>query len=343
MGEKFNNFNEDKQRLLIIGLGSMGRRRLRLLSRFFPEVSLAAVESCPNRRDRVVSDFGCPVFENFQDAMERFSPSAVVVSTPPDAHSLFLTEALRRGIHTFSELDLLDDGYDEIISFEEQGSPIAFLSSTMLHRLENRWIMDNHGKAGVRKFYTYHVGQYLPDWHPWERYDDFFVGSARTNAIRELLCIELPWLTKSFGRVMEYRCAWSQTSSLKLPYPDTCHLLLCHSDGTTGSMTVDCVSRRAVRELRIDGEDGVIVWNGISESLRFLSPTGEDTALLAGESELERFEGYSEFISETPYMEELRHFFRLIAGEQTERMYGYAEHREILRLVDEFESNWGAR
>lgn len=333
----------DVLRILIIGLGSMGRRRLRLLSSFFPDLSLAAVDSRADRRETVSRDFGCPVFEGFEEALETFAPQALIVSTPPEAHAPFLTEALRRGIHTFSELDLVEDGYEEILPFEECGSPAVFLSSTMLYRGENRWIAQNHGMAGERKFYTYHVGQYLPDWHPWERYDQFFVGSGRTNAIRELLCIELPWLTRSFGKVTEQRCIWSRTGALPLPYPDTCHLLLRHADGTTGALTVDCVSRRAVRELRIDGEEGAIVWKGRVESLRFLAPSGEEIAPLGGEGEIKRVEGYAEFISETPYLEELRHFFHLIAGERTERLYGYAEHRRILRLADEIEGEWRER
>ncbi len=318
----------------------MGRRRLRLLSRSFPDLFLAAVDSRADRREVVARDFGCPVFEGFEEALEKFAPQALIVSTPPEAHAPFVTEALRRGIHTFTELDLVEDGYDEILPFEESGSPVVFLSSTMLFRGENRWIADNHGRAGERKFYNYHVGQYLPDWHPWERYDQFFVGSTRTNAVRELLCIELPWLIKSFGGVTEHSCLWSHTSSLTLPYPDTCHLLLRHSDGTTGALTVDCVSRRAVRELRIDGEDGMIVWKGGAESLHFLAPSGEEIVPRQGERELERMEGYAEFISETPYLEELRSFFSMIAGERTERLYSYAEHLRILRLADEIEKEW---
>jgi hypothetical protein len=165
---------------------------------------------------------------------------------------------------------------------------VAFLSSTPLYRSENRWIIGNHGKTGARKFYTYHVGQYLPDWHPWEKYDEFFVGSPRTNAIREILCIELPWLTECFGKVADFSCSWSRTSSLNLPYPDTCQVLLRHADGTAGNLTVDCVSRKAVRNLRISGEEGTILWEGNSQSLRYLPPSGEPVHPLLEEKELER-------------------------------------------------------
>lgn len=329
--------------LLLIGLGSMGRRRIRLLSSFFPGLLFAAVDSREDRRKVVAEQFRCSVFESFEEALDNFQPSVLVVSTPPDAHCGFLIDGLRRGLHTFSELDLLDDGYDDIIPYEERRWPVAFLSSTPLFRSENRWIIENRKRVGERCFYNYHVGQYLPDWHPWERYDEFFVGELRTNALRELLCIELPWLTKSFGKVAEFSCIWSHTSSLNLPYPDTCQVLLRHSDGTAGCLTVDCVSRQAIRELRISGEEGTIIWEGNSQSLRFLPPSGECVYPMRDEREIERQKGYAEFISETPYLEELRCFFRLIAGEKTERLYCYAEHREILRLVDDIERVWRER
>ncbi|MEA4952500.1 MAG: Gfo/Idh/MocA family oxidoreductase [Aminivibrio sp.] len=336
--------NEELQktisRALIVGLGSMGRRRLRLLSRFFPDLSLAVVDCREERREFVAREFDCLTFDGFREALESFAPQSLIVSTSPEAHAPFLTEAIRMGIHTFSELDLLDDGYDAILPLEEKGFPVAFLSSTPLYRSENRWIIGNHEKTGARKFYTYHVGQYLPDWHPWEKYDEFFVGSPRTNAIREILCIELPWLTECFGKVTDFSCSWSRTSSLNLPYPDTCQVLLRHADGTAGNLTVDCVSRKAVRNLRISGEEGTILWEGNSRSLCYLSPSGEPVHPLLQEKELERQAGYAEFISESPYLEELRHFFSLVSGETAERGYSYARHREILRLVDELERVW---
>ncbi|TDY58339.1 putative dehydrogenase [Aminivibrio pyruvatiphilus] len=324
----------------IAGLGSMGKRRLRLVRRFFPEMDIAVLDARQDRRDDVSRSYGCTVYESFEGGLADFSPDVLIVSTPPDAHALSIHSALEKGIHTFSELDLLDDGYDAILPFEENGFPVAFLSSTPLYRSENRWIIGNHGKTGARKFYTYHVGQYLPDWHPWEKYDEFFVGSPRTNAIREILCIELPWLTECFGKVTDFSCSWSRTSSLNLPYPDTCQVLLRHGDGTTGSFTLDCVSRKAVRNLLISGEEGTILWEGNSQSLRYLSPSGEPVHPLLDEKELERQAGYAQFISESPYLEELRHFFRLVSGETAERGYSYARHREILRLVDGLEREW---
>lgn len=331
--------NAFSKTLLIIGLGSMGRRRARLTKRFFPAVALAGVDSREDRRAHFARESDAVVFHSLEEALQSFAPGAAAVCTSPEEHGELVLRLVRDGIPVFSELDLVDDCYDEIVSIEERGVPAVFLSSTMLYRSENRWIIQHHAMAGERKHYTYHVGQYLPDWHPWEKYDEFFVGAARTNAIRELLCIELPWLLRAFGDIAEYRCQWGKTSSLSLPYPDTCQLLFRHTGGDMGALTIDCVSRKPVRNLRISGEEGTILWEGNAESLRFLPPSGDPLFPLREEKEIGRQDGYAEFISEEPYLEELRCFFDMIEG-RASRVYGYAEHRKILRLADAFERAW---
>ena len=331
----------DRYRVLVLGLGSMGRRRLRLLSRFFPDITLGGSDQRGDRRKAAEAEFSCPVFADFEEALRVFRPDALVVSTSPSHHKEFVLEGLRRGLHTFSELDLLADGYEELCVLERAREPAAFLSSTMLFREENRWIAENHGRIWRRKFYAYHVGQYLPDWHPWERYDAFFVREARTNAIREILAIEMPWLLWGFGKVMEYHVLWGKTSALNLPYPDTCQLLLRHGDGTQGALTIDCVARCPVRDFRLDGEEGFLVWHGTRASLKVVSPSGETTNPLSEEEDCAWEPGYADFISERPYLEELRCFLNRIAGKpETVPRYGYAEHGELLLWLDELERGW---
>ena len=41
----------------------------------------------------------------------------------------------------------------------------------------------------------YHYGGYLPSWHPWESYPEFYAGKKKTNAAREMVPFELQALT----------------------------------------------------------------------------------------------------------------------------------------------------
>src|SRR5207244_10661220 len=57
------------------------------------------------------------------------------------------------------------------------------------------------GRAfGPALVFTYHTGQWLPDWHPWEDYRDFFASRAATGACREILAIAVWWLVWGLGR-----------------------------------------------------------------------------------------------------------------------------------------------
>ena len=93
--------------------------------------------------------------------------------TAPITHAKIIARLLQAGVPVFTELNLVDDGYDELIAAaKEKGVPL-FLSSTMLYRGETQYI-----KRRVQEFsrpvnYIYHIGQYLPDWHPWENYKNF--------------------------------------------------------------------------------------------------------------------------------------------------------------------------
>ncbi|MCO7111156.1 hypothetical protein NIA69_21115 [Gemmiger formicilis] len=40
----------------------------------------------------------------------------------------------------------------------------------MLYRRETQYIKQQVAEFGKPVHYIYHIGQYLPDWHPWENY-----------------------------------------------------------------------------------------------------------------------------------------------------------------------------
>ena len=147
-GKPGGSMNVFSNKLLIIGLGSMGRRRARLTKRFFPAVALAGLDSQEDRRAHFAREYDAAVFRSLEEAIKSFAPGAAAVCTSPEQHGELVLRLMRDGIPTFSELDLVEDCYDEIISIEERGVPVSFLSSTMLFRSENRWITQHHVMAG---------------------------------------------------------------------------------------------------------------------------------------------------------------------------------------------------
>ena len=109
-----------------------------------------------------------------------------LVCTAPLSHAAVIGELLDNDLPVFTELNLVGDGYAENMAKAAAKNLPLFLSSTMLYRRETQYIKQQVQAFGKPVHYIYHIGQYLPDWHPWENYKNFFVGNARTGGVREI-------------------------------------------------------------------------------------------------------------------------------------------------------------
>ena len=255
-------------RFIVIGLGSMGKRRIRLLLKINPNFKIFGVDSNVDRQFEVARDFAIMTYESLQEALSYNDQiDAVLVCTSPIYHADIIMESLNRNLNVFTEINLVTDRYNEIIELAKQKNIKLFLSSTPLYRKEIRFINEIVKNTIENLSYTYHVGQYLPDWHPWEKVSDFFVSNPRTNGCREIFAIELPWIIETFGEVKQMFTIKAEQSVLNLNYPDTYRVILQHETGAIGTISVDVVSRKALREFRLIGDNTYLEWMGTPDSL----------------------------------------------------------------------------
>ena len=322
--------------IVVIGLGSMGNRRLRLLKNLRPELHLCGVDTDAERRAKVETGFGIKTYESIPLAVWSEKPDAAVVSTSPLTHADIIKECLSAGLHVFTELNLVPDGYLENMALAGKKGLTLFLSSTFLYRRENRYLIGRARKAGCALNYRYHVGQYLPDWHPWESYTSYFVGDARTNGCRELLAVELPWLCAAFGPITAVQVLSAKCSSLQISYQDSYMLLILHENGCQGNLCIDVVSRKAVRQFELYGEDLYLSWGGQPDTLMEWDSTNKKDNPIHLYQKVERQEGYAGFIIENAYEMELRAFLNQVER-GVQASYGFKEDLETLQWIDRIE------
>ena len=115
---------------------------------------------------------------------------------------------------------------------------------------------------------THHVGQYLPDWHPWEDYRTYYVAKRETGAAREIVPFELNWLTYLFGPVTHGNCLKAKVSSLEVDIDDIYSTVLRFASGVQGTMVIEVISRPAIRQARIIGEEGTLIWDWPNAKVR---------------------------------------------------------------------------
>ncbi len=322
--------------VMVIGLGSMGRRRIRLLKTIDSLINIVGIDMRPERRWQAEEEFGIETEETLDNALSKYCPDSAFISTSPLSHNELIRICLENGLNVFSELNLTSEGYDENIKLARKRGKVLFLSSTFLYRKEIQYINDAVDECGCRLSYMYHAGQYLPDWHPWESYKDYFVGDKRTNGCREFMAIEFPWITKVFGRISTFTALGSRDSSLEIDFNDTYGILLEHDTGHKGLILLDIVSRKAVRRLEISGENLYLTWSGTPDSLfRYVPARKKDDQIILYKS-AENREGYSAFIIEDAYRSEIENFLNVIKGKESPR-YSFERDKEILSLIDQIE------
>ena len=322
-------------KLLIVGLGSMGKRRARLAKGMDASIEISGVDTTESRRTEA-EGLGITAYASIGEAVaaERFD--AALVCTAPITHAGIISELLDAGLPVFTELNLVSDGYEENMKkAKEKGLPL-FLSSTMLYRGETQYIKQQVEAFDKPVNYIYHIGQYLPDWHPWENYKNFFVGDKRTGGVREIFGIDLPWLLDTFGPVKSLHVEKDKISQLEVDYPDSYFVTLRHENGVKGMLAVDVVSPKAVRNFECFGEGLHLFWEGNPKSLyTFDHDKGEKLPVNTYES-FEHDSRYSDNIVENAYVDELANFFAVLKGAEQPR-YSFEKDLETIRLIEAIE------
>lgn len=323
-------------RVAVVGLGSMGKRRIRILKRLYPQIYIVGIDSRDDRRKQVADEYEIETANNI-DVVASKDIECILVCTSPQSHSAIFEQIDLGLIHTFSELDLQIHGYDRLIEAEKNNVRKHFLSSTPLYNADvNKIIQLTSGRTSIA--YRYHIGQYLPNWHPWEDYRDFFAAHKETNACREILAIEFPWIQRCFGGISRADSVSRRISTLDIDFNDVVALEIQHETGVIGQLFIDVVSPIPIRELEIIGEHFYLRWNGQPNGIQIWNKDRAAFDTLIVQDEVMHQPGYADFISENPYEEELKEFFAGISDPAIKYRFSYSESYRLLKLIDQIES-----
>lgn len=325
-------------KFLVVGLGSMGKRRIRLLKNNYKDIEIIGIDSNSERTNEVRKVFNIDTYNNLEICIKNEEIDAGFVCTSPKYHSEIILKLLKNNINIFTEINLIDNNYDEIIDLANKKNIKLFLSSTFLYRKEINFIREKANKEN-NITYRYHTGQYLPDWHPWESYKDFFVSDKLTNACREIFAIELPWIVDAFGEVEKIFTVKNKVSSLDVDYSDNYSVILRHKNGNVGTLNLDIVSRKPTRNFEMYNENIHLFWNGTPNSLNYYDLGKKNIVNINLYESIEKDKKYSDNIIENAYLEEINAFIKFLNGDKSFVKYSFEKDKYILSLIDKIEGD----
>lgn len=321
-------------KFLVVGLGSMGKRRIRNLKQI-GHTDIIGFDTREDRCKEVNEKYHISSFTDISKALQD-RPDAMVISTPPDLHMKYAEIAIKNKIHFFTEASVVLDGMEQVIHQLKEAGIVGLPSCTMRYHpivvKVNNILKTN--RIGKPLTFLYHSGQYLPDWHPWEDYRKFYVSKRETGACREIVPFELIWLSSTFGKIDSVFGSKAKLTNLEADIDDIYSVLLEFQNNIRGNLTVDVIARFPYRQLKILGEEGVILADWSDRTVNYYTKEGgwNNTKIDDGIIEKNYIHG------DGPYVEEMSMFIKSIKGE-IEQPYTFEDDYKILKILESIEKS----
>lgn len=316
-------------KFFIAGLGSMGKRRIRNLG-VHGETNIIAFDPSAEKRKEAEEKYGIKTVDDSKK-ISAADFDVLIISSSPDTHGDYIRYALQNKKHFFVEHPTSDDGYKDILENKDSDIVKAPSCTFRFYRPIKmiKKILDE-GKIGKILAFQYHMGQYLPDWHPWEDYRQVYFSKKETGACREMLPFELIWLNWLMGsEVKDVVGRITKISDLDMDADDVLLANLEYENGILGSVLIDVISRKPVRTLRVLGSDGVLDWERFDHTIKIYDSKSKTTEVIPvpkGNPE----KGYVN--EEEMYNDEIGAFLEAVYG-RAEYPFSFEENLKRLKVL----------
>ena len=282
----------------------------------------------PERLTDLVEKFHISTFTDVERALGQRA-EAVLVCSPTAYHLPQAMDAVQRGMHVFIEKPMSHslEGIDDLINAAE-GAGLVVLVACNLRFLPSLQLVKqflDEGKVGKPLASRAYGGFYLPYWRP---NTDYRLGYGARSDLGGGVILdfihELDYLRWFFGHPSEVFCWTGKFSSLEIDTEDIASMLLRFPESLVAQLQLDYLQPTYRRGMEIIGEEGTIVWDFASQSVKLY---GRDN---------NRYQVFLENINtelNSMYVLEMEHFVRCI--QRTENpMVNAREGRAAVELAE---------
>jgi predicted dehydrogenase len=311
-------------KIIIAGLGSIGRRHLRNLVSLGEKDIILYRTHTSTLADEGLSEF--PVETDLQKALD-LKPDAVIISNPTALHMGVAEPAAKVNAHIFLEKPL-SHSLDSLIPFE---AALKTSNSVVFTGYQFRF---NPGLQSIKNIITQqeigrpisfqcHWGEYLPGWHPWEDYRLSYAANQKLGGgVVRTLSHPLDYLRWIFGDIRELYALTGKFSDLEVDCEDTADALITYCSGVIGRVHLNYYQRPKKHDLSIICTEGTGNWEYETSTVHVEKTSGETIEIKPDDS----------YNRNQMYLNEMKHFLD-ICKKGVPPVCGYNDGKRILQIA----------
>jgi predicted dehydrogenase len=265
-------------KILLTGIGSIGKRHLRLLQAHDDPMEIHAYRS--SGTDDVA--FPDVVQHTSLDAALAENPDIAFITNPTSVHINTATACAAAGCHLFIEKPLSHslDGVDELMRIVEEKNLITYVGCVLRFHPVLQRIASLLADDAIGDIYSYRVysGSYLPDWRPEQDYrESYSADPAMGGGVVMDLIHEIDYSYWLFGDIDDVRSWVGQVSDLEIESEDLAEIIVETDTGVVGQLHLNYYRSKPRRTVEVIGDSGIIHGDLLDSEVRIQTNHSTET------------------------------------------------------------------
>jgi len=311
--------------ILIIGLGSIGSRHLKIINQLRPEINvnlLRRKESKKNKLEKLANK----IFFDIKEALKE-NLDAVIISSPSSMHINQAINFIDLNIPIFIEKPI-SNSLEDFLKFKklaEKNNALVLVGYVLRYsKILNEFkTLITKNIIGKHIYIDIKYSSFLPDW----RKDTDYKNSVSSNnslggGVVLELSHEIDYANWLFGPFNELKAIRNNTNQLEIDVEDIVKIIAINKNKCLINIHLDFSSKIPERYCCLNGSEGFIkldfIQNKISSKLNI-------------EKEIKSYKIESNY--NEMYIKQMEHFFKCIEQNISPRIT-LEESTEIMRIID---------
>ena len=328
-------------KILMIGLGGIGQRHVRNLRallgataeiiayRVRRQMHVVTPTMAADRNRNVENEYMIGTFSNLEEALAE-KPDIAFICNPSSLHTSVALACVQANCDVFVEKPLSDSlrGIQQLIHAAEENKTIAMVGYQLRFHPCLRALADTikSGVLGNLLAVRATVGEYLPNWHPYEDYRQMYAARADLGGGVVLSQIhEFDYLYSLFGVPERIYALGGHWSDLEIDVEDTSSILMeCCSANHPFPIQLhqDYVQSPPSRQCEVIGDHGRVVMDLYALSVSVFT-RGNTTP---------QVQNFSGFERNQLFIDQLKHFLDCVKS-RTKPIVDLRDGLQSLRMA----------